>query len=1027
HSNQIFIKSYLLEWYDETGTFLHHDPLQNGNSSKRHIDYLLTSKSGDYLIRQPDHDGANSTIKKYSAVTEEVRSYDINSYYHSSQPMIETEDGSIWLAGLDDILSRLDADTGHFISYDLETGKQIQTDTDKERLWSKDFATALFEDKNSILWVGSEKGFIKVKRQDKPNNDLQKTKYQNIAGDLSSLSYNHVSCFLDDPYQPDRFLWVCTKGGGLNRLDKKTGTFIHLTKKDGLPDDVVYGLLADEEGNLWGSTNKGLFCMSQNRETRKDNEPVYRFRNFSKADGLQENEFNTGAYTKMPDGKLAFGGINGYNVFDPKEILTEAYEPPTYITNILLNNKSVVPHDETGILKNTIETTREITLSHLDNILTLEFATLDFNAPDRNKHRYQLVGADDTWVEAGNQRSATFLNLPADDYTFRVQGSNSQGIWSDHIAELRIHVLPPWWKTSWAYLLYGIIATAVAGLAFQFSIKRAKLKQQLAFEKQESDRVRELDTLKTQLFTNLTHEFRTPLTIIIGMAQQVVENPKEHFNDGMNMIINNGQNLLGLVNKMLSLSKLESGKMTLSMVQGDVVLYLRTIVESFRSFAAKKEIQIHFLPEVDFVQMDFDKEKLQQIVSNLISNAFKFTPDGGHIYFVIKKERELLNIKVKDTGRGIPEAQLDKIFNRFYQTDNSSTRQFEGTGIGLALCKDLVTLMEGEISVQSPPMGLRQGSEFSVTLPIRQEAILDEKVETPVYINKLAPAIAAAENRISSTETKIKTKINSSNLSAGARQAGNASTEQPLILLVEDNPDVVAYIASCLSDYRLAVAENGKEGVEMATEMIPDLIVSDVMMPVMDGFELCKNIKSDDRTNHIPVIMLTARADMDSKIEGLELGANAYLPKPFEKQELLLSIKNLFALREKLRQHYQSLVGLPLSNEVKTVEAPVVEDPFVLKVRATIEDHLNDFNFTVEQLAKELHLSHSQLGRKLDALTGFSPNRFIRHIRLQKAKELLQNPELSITAVAYDCGFSDPSYFTRVFKKEVGKTPVEWR
>ncbi len=1016
-----YLFSYLSTWYTQDGKPLGGNPL---GYEKNHTvsDFMLVSKSGDYWIRQPTKSIDGSEVIRYNPQTKEKQFYSVSWHHYDSQPMIESRDGSIWMSGFNDILTHINPLTGAVMSYNLKDGKRILQGGENEKIISHEYSTALREDVDGVLWVGTERGFTKVIRSTSEQNKLQITKYQNISGAPNSLSYNHVTSFLDDPFQPDRFLWISTKGGGINRMDKQSSQFMRLTKEDGLPDDVVYGILPDDDGNLWGSTNKGLFCMSPIKDIKAGASGAYSFRNFSKAEGLQENEFNTGAYAKLPDGRLAFGGVNGYNVFDPKEILSDGFNPPTYITNILVNNQPVSPNDESEILINTIETTRKITLSHLDNILTLEFASLDFNAPDRNKYRYQLVGADDTWVEAGNRRSATFLNLQPNDYTFRVQGSNSQGIWSDQIAELQISILPPWWKTWWAYLFYTAIIIALIWTYFRFSVRRAELRQQLAFEKREADRVRDLDALKTQLFTNLTHEFRTPLTIILGMAKQVKNNPKEHFNTGIDMIIRNGQNLLGLINKMLNLSKLEGGKMSLEPVHGDIVFFLKNIVESFQSYAVNKEIQLHFLPEVDAVMMNFDADKLQQVVSNLLSNSFKFTPDGGHIYFTLREENNTLAIRIKDTGRGIPEKDLEKVFDRFHQADNSSTREFEGTGIGLALSKELVKLMKGEISVQSPPVGAKKGSEFLVLLPIEQ-SVASVKPANFEEIKIMKPVIDLPES--SSNETKIKPQNETK--TADNQQVKKES--KPLILIAEDNEDVAAYVASCLTDYRLAVAENGREGLEIAIEMIPDLIISDVMMPVMDGFEFCQKLKSDKRTDHIPVIILTARADLDSKLEGLEIGANAYLPKPFEKKELLLNIRNLFGLRDKLRQHYQNIAGIGESEEFNADNSVATkpEDEFVIKVREIIEVNIGDFDFNVEQLAKELHLSHSQFGRKLDALTGFSPNRFIRFIRLKKAKELLKDQDLSITAVAYDCGFSDPSYFTRIFKKEFGKSPVEWR
>lgn len=918
-------------------------------------------------------------------------------------PIILSKTGQIIAAGANNKLAVIDTTSGNYHIYDLDRGIVMNAQEYYDQKPSAALITTLYEDDKNVLWVGTNQGFMTVAPiLGSPN--LRVIQYQNNQQDKTSLSYNHITCFMPDPIAPKQFMWIATKGGGLNKMNLETGTFTRYSIEDGLPDKVVYGVLTDNNGNIWGSTNKGLFCMIP-----AEGGTSYTFRNFRKADGLQEDEFNTDAYQKLPDGRLAFGGVNGINVFIPKLVLQDDYKPPIYITGITINNQAVTPFDSTGLLEYMPEYTTQLTLRPGQDILSIRYAALDFRGADHIQYRYQMKGLSDEWVEVGHQQSASFIQLNPGTYTFSVQGTNSQNQWSDQIATMSITVLAPWYSTGWAYLLYGMLILGVISLYYRFSIHRAKLNQQLAFEKKEADRVRELDALKTRLFTNMTHEFRTPLTIIIGMAQQVVDNPKEHFSGGMNLILNNGKSLLELVNKMLNLSKLESGKMTLDLIQGDIVLFLRTIAESFRSFATKKEIQLHFLPEVEAVMMDFDPEKLQQIISNLISNAFKFTPEGGHIYFAIRRENGLLHIQVKDTGRGIPAEEQDKIFDRFYQTDNSSTRQYEGTGIGLALCKDLATLMDGQITVQSPPVGIRKGTAFTVSLPIRQEAMIAE-----VQVQKQEDALELTPTMTTSSAEKQDLKME--------------RHQKSFILLVEDNVDVVAYIASCLVDYQLVVAENGKEGLELATEMIPDLIISDVMMPIMNGFELCQKLKTDERTAHIPVIILTARADMESKIEGLELGANAYLPKPFNKQELLLNIKNLFTLRNRLQKHYQQLSGLiETIPEEDYSDLPQSEDVFVAKVRETVEAYLSDFNFSVEQLARELHLSHSQFGRKLNALTGFTPNRFIRNIRLKHAKALLQNEELSITAIAYDCGFSDPSYFTRVFKKEFGNTPVEWR
>lgn len=970
------------------------------------IDNFIIAKSGDFWLKSD-----NKGYFKYNPATGKLTAYpSINNYkgIGAKQPIMEDSKNQIWFAGLGGNFMLLNSATEKI------TSLNINTNTAK-KLNEFAITTALYEDKNGNYWIGTLDGFANVQLASTPDTKAQIKWYYNTSNS-NSLNYNYVSCFLDDPVNSN-YLWIGTKGGGLNRLEKSSGNFLHLTVKDGLPDNVVYGLLTDEAGNIWGSTNKGIFCLIISKNGNKES---WSFRNFTKMDGLQDNEFNTNAYKKLPDGNLAFGGVNGLNIFNPKEILAKNYKPQVFITNILIGNLPVVPNDATGVLKNSIEQTTSITLNHLQDILTLEFSSLDFTAPAQNRYRYQLVGLDKDWVESGTRRTATYLHLPSGNYVLKVQGSNSQGIWSDKIAELTIIVTPPWWLTWWAYLIYiGLLGLGIREY-FKFTVNRAKLKAQLNYEQLEAKRVKELDSVKTQLYTNITHEFRTPLTIILGMAQQVKNNPTQHLDNGIDMIIRNGRNLLNLVNEMLDLSKLETGKMTLQLTNGDMINFLRYIVDSFHSLAESQKKQLHFLAEMDVLHMAYDPEKVRQIIANLVSNALKFTPEKGNIYITVSEntvltedEKSALIIKVKDTGIGIPEDQILHIFDRFYQSDNSHTRKAEGTGIGLALTKELVKLMEGEITVKSPPTGTNRGSEFTVILPIKTSVTETEKI-----------------NYHDSNDGQIQ-NINPTKVNDYVMDEEQAGIEKPLILLVEDNADVVAYTASCLPDYRLAVGRDGREGYEIALEIIPDLIITDVMMPLMDGYELCSQLRSHGNTSHIPIIMLTAKADLESKMEGLEKGADAYLHKPFNPEELLIRIKKLLELRRNLQEFYLKKAGIDINetaiSAVEEVLSDKKENEFVKRVREAIEENLTDTGFTVEQLCKIIYMSHSQLHRKLDALTGCSPNKFIRMIRLNKAKVLLKDHYSSISSIAFDCGFSDPGYFARVFKQEYGITPQDWR
>ena len=1002
----IYLVSYDYNWMNlkEDGTIT---DAYKKNPSLSQVDNFIIASTGDYWFKSDEkgyfkYNPASNTLQAWPNIN-------ANQSFGKKQPFLEDRKANLWFPGQDGAITLLNTATEKLDSFTINKDA------------SKIICTALYQDKQGIYWIGTENGFAKAIFNNNNISSPQIKWFYNNNSNRNSLNYNHVSCFLDDPSAPEKYLWIATKGGGLNRLDKTTGDFFHLTTKDGLPDDVVYGILPDDAGNIWGSTNKGIFCLTA---PQNNNKSKWVFHNFTKANGLQDDEFNTGAYARLPNGNLAFGGVNGLNIFDPKEILVPGFMPNVFITDILINNHSVSPGDNTAVMQTTIEQSKNITLTHVQDILTLEFSSLDFTASNQNKYRYQLVGVDKEWVESGTRRTATYLHLPSGKYIFKVQGSNSQGIWSDKIAELQITVLPPWWRSWWAYLIYILLVGLGIRAYFKFSVNRARLKSQLNFEQREAKRVKELDTVKTQLYTNITHEFRTPLTVILGMAQQVKNNPSQHLDNGIDMIIRNGQSLLNLVNEMLDLSKLETGKMTLQLVNGDMINFLRYIVESFHSLAESQKKQLHFLAEIDALYMAYDPEKVRQIVANLLSNALKFTPEKGNIYITVS-ESSLLNeadkstliIKVKDTGIGIPESQLQHIFDRFYQLDNSHTRKTEGTGIGLALTKELVKLMEGEITVKSPPTGANKGSEFTVVLPLKRLPAAAENMTYPdIKDTGLQKINTATVNRIDIDEEK-------------------QSKEKPLILLVEDNADVVAYTASCLPDYRLAVGQDGREGFEIASEIIPDLIITDVMMPFVDGFELCRQLRNDEHTSHIPIIMLTAKADMESKIEGLEKGADAYLEKPFNREELLIRIKKLLELRKNLQQFYLKKAGLrndasttePNASVEELISVNKTEDDFVRRVREAIETHVADTGFTVEQLCKMVFMSHSQLHRKLDALTGCSPNKFIRIIRLNKAKELLKQSDSSIASIALDCGYNDPGYFARVFKQEYGVTPQDWR
>ncbi len=509
-------------------------------------------------------------------------------------------------------------------------------------------------------------------------------------------------------------------------------------------------------------------------------------------------------------------------------------------------------------------------------------------------------------------------------------------------------------------------------------------------------KLEELDQLKTRFFTNISHEFRTPLTVISGMAQQIDREPEKWLASGLQLINRNVDNLLNLVNQILDLRKLESGALQLHPVQSDIIPYIHYIFDSFNFLARAHDVALHYLNSEPELVMDYVPEKLLRILSNLLANAVKFTPAGGHVYLQVDKIGEQLQIRVKDSGVGIPAEQLPHIFDRFFQADNAASEFVPGTGIGLSLVKELVQLMDGRIQVESQE---GRGATFTVTLPIKREAP-QEKVAIPRAEEELplaiSGALAAPTEEIALEQEK--------------------DDDRPNLLLVEDNADVLRYLTSCLdSQYNLSTAPNGRLGIDRAVEEVPDLIVSDVMMPEKDGLELCQTLKADERTSHIPIVLLTAKADVESRISGWERGADAYLAKPFEREELLIRIEKLLEIRNLLQEHYRDL------SEADPVESQ--EDEFVRKVRTAVEENIDDEDFGIHQLCRTVGMSRTQLHRKIKALTGRSTSHYIRAIRLKRARKLLSDTDLNISQIAYEVGFRDPKYFSRTFAEEFGMPP----
>ncbi len=855
----------------------------------------------------------------------------------------------------------------------------------------------LYEDKKGTIWIGTYSNglFIFDRKSGKSKW------YHNIPGDIESLSDNIISSIL---ISMDGSIWIGTSNG-LNKLDPVSGKFKRITESDGLPNNTIYGIIEDNNRNLWISTNKGLSRYNPASGT---------FRNFNVRDGLQDDEFNQWACFKGKSGNFYFGGINGFNVFNPAEIKDSDFKPPLVLTNFLLFNKPVSVgfdnHLNRTILNSSLNEMTEINLTNEDYVFSMEFAALDYIIPQNIKYAYKLEGFDKEWTYVNSDRRfATYTNLSPRTYTFKVKSTNSDGVWNEPGRSLAIIIHPPWWKTGWAFSAYGLILIFILYSIRTYDLKRQRLKHQLDLEHEHAEKLEEVDRIKSRFFANISHEFRTPLTLILGPAEQILSNHADDIaKKNAGLIKKNANNMLNLINQLLDLSRLDSGRLELKAAKQNIIPFLKGIAMSFESLAIMNSIKFNLNVTEDELMVYFDREKMETIIKNLLSNAFKFTPNENEISVSLKKcDESSIEIKIRDTGIGISEEQLPKIFDRFYQVNSAHTREHGGTGIGLSLVKELVELHHGSISVDSK---LGEWTEFKIILPLGNEHL------TPREIVEIDNQLPIEKLTIDKSEL-----IHSANHNSNSE---NLITNKNIILIVEDNADVREFIKDSLgNDYHFEEAENGEEGIRKAEEIIPDLIISDVMMPKMDGNEMTRRLKSDQKTSHIPIIMLTAKSGQEYRIEGLETGADDFLTKPFDAKELHIRIKNLISLRKKLQEIYSSNTITSLAKSKHKLKG--IDVQFMDRILKVIEEHISEEEFTIENFGHEVGMSRSQMFRKIKALTGKSCSVYLRSVRLAKAKNMLQNHEANISEIAYSVGFGSPSYFAHCFKEEYGYAPSE--
>lgn len=917
----------------------------------------------------------------YDLVQKQLTNFTPRSLHFSSYvtfSITEDRDGQIWFGNGNGLLHYTPATDSLRL---FAAGKQRNLHSNKTNI--------LLNNPPEQLFIGTNDAGLAIYNQ----TTREFTGFQAYFGAPTHAANRRVLCMHLDKQEQ---LWLGT-AGGLLHFNDQTQSFRNFDKNSGLADNVIKAIQEDDRGHLWVGSQTSISRFDPQAEV---------FINYNNSDGVELDEIWDRASYQDRTGRLYFGGDDGILVFHPDSIRQNNFVPPIVYTRFLLFNQEVVPDPGSKVLPLPLELAPTITLQHNQNVFTIHFAALTYINPQKTQYAVMMEGFEEDWQMIGNRTEATYTNLNPGSYNFQVRAANNDGIWNEEGATLRLVVLPPWYRTWWAYALYFILISGSIYFVYRFQLNRR-------LAEVETQRLRELDEVKTRLYTNITHEFRTPLTLIQGPVARALDEPEYTLGQQeLERIRRNCRRLLTLIQQVLNLNKLEAGALRPDYRYGDVIFALKYIVDAFHSLAESQQITLSLKVPEDQLFMDFDQEKLFDILSNLLSNAIKFTPENGKVLVTAQeakaKNKSMLEVAVSDTGPGIPPGEVDKVFDRFYQvtqeaSQNQDESQRSGTGIGLALSRRLAELMGGTLSVRSEPGG--KGSTFYLHLPIRhtKKGIGQEPSRLVLSI----PSEPSVEESFSV-------------------EKASALQDVPAIVIVEDNADVARFVAECLPDhFHKVIAKNGKEGIELAQEYIPDLVISDVLMPKVDGFSLTEKLKQDQRTSHIPIILLTAKADFDSRMEGLGKGADAYMAKPFSRQELLIRVENLLESRRRLQAYYLEQSGL--ATPAKEEKTAPQEHIFLKKVRQLIEKNLDREGHSVEALADDLHMSTAQLYRKIKALTGRSTSKFIRHIQITRAKHLLENTQHTISEIAYRSGFNDPAYFTRVFTAETGEPPSAYR
>lgn len=894
--------------------------------------------------------------------------------------LVEDDKGRIWIASLGGGLQCLEPLSGTFETYTSNNSALLENNV----------TSLCWVDDNTLFFGTASQG---VGTMDMRTREIKKIQGQSDSMKLSNDAVNHV-------YKDSRGLvWIATREG-LNVYDTRRHMFLDLFPVAEAKGNFIAAITEDQERNMWVSTSRKVIRVT----VASDGKGSYLFdsRAYNSEDGLQNCDFNQRSIKTLHNGIIAIGGLYGVNVFAPDHIRYNKMLPNVMFTGLSLFDEAVKVGQSYGgrvLIKKELNDVENVEFDYKQNIFSVSFASDNYNLPEKTQYMYKLEGFNNDWLTLPvGVHNVTFTNLAPGKYVLRVKAINSDGYVGIKEATLGIVVNPPFWMSWWAYLLYAAGLVVVLFLARYRMLKREREKFHLQQIENEVAKNEEINNMKFRFFTNVSHELRTPLTLIISPLEGMLkETTDELQSTRLQLMYRNAQRLLHLVNQLLDFRKGEMSTHQLSLSEGDIISYVHSVCNSFLLMADKKHIQFSFFSGIDTFSMAFDADKVGKIVMNLLSNAFKFTPEGGRVTVMIEHVTgtpDTLEIKIADTGIGISDVDKEHIFDRFYQADHKGVEETTGNGIGLSLVRDFVTLHEGEVKVFD---NIGTGSVFVIQFPVKH-------VETQVQLpEETGMSVGDEEDREMKEEVREET----------------GRKDSPLLLVVDDNEDFRIFMRYSLElQYRVKLAVNGNEAWEMMQEELPDLVISDVMMPQMDGNELCRLIKQDKRTAHIPVILLTARQNTEAKLEGLQTGADDYVTKPFNMTILVLRIRKLIELSRYHRVTQGMIDPAPSEIVITSLDEKLIE-----KAIKYVEDNMSRTELSVEELSRELGMSRVHLYKKLLQITGKTPIEFIRVIRLKRAAQLLRESQLHVSEVAFEVGFNNPKYFSRYFKDEFGVLP----